>query len=92
MIIKFHGFHVRVWNHSTCSWTTVTSDRFEDQHGIVYFITLDREANIQFVKRKKNEPLNKDLRYVPFPVVTTQITDTVEAEVLENARSVAGKS
>ena len=26
LVIKFKSFQCRVWNHSTCSWTTVTSD------------------------------------------------------------------
>ena len=89
MVITFHVFHCRVWNHSTCSWTTITSDRFEHQNGTMYLITIDREANIQFVKQKKGEPLNKELNYVHFPIMTAQITDSVENAILENAGSVA---
>ena len=63
LIIQLNYFRCRVWNNSTCSWSTITSDRFEDHHGIVYFITIDRDANIQFVKQKKKQPLDKDLKY-----------------------------
>ena len=53
-------------------------------------ITIDREADTQFVKqKKKSEPLNKDLKYVSFPVTTAQITDTVEAAIPQHARPVA---
>ena len=81
LVIQFKFVHCRVWNHSTCSWTTITSDGFEYQHGTMYFITIDREGDIQFVKQKKSEPLNKELQYVPFPVTTVQISDNVETAI-----------
>ena len=34
LTIRFNHFNCRVWNHATCSWTTITSKRFNDHHGI----------------------------------------------------------
>ena len=89
MVIELQFLQCRVWNHSTCSWTTITSDGFEDRNGTVNLITIDRETNVQFVKQKKDELFDKELKYVHFPFMTTQITDSVENAILENARSVA---
>ena len=32
-VIHIKFFQCRVWNHSTCTCTTITSDRFEDRNG-----------------------------------------------------------
>ena len=46
----------------------------------MYFITIDRDTNIQFVKQKKDGPFDRELKYVRFPVMTVQITDGVERD------------
>ena len=38
------------------------------------------------MKQKKSEPLDKELKYVTFPVVMARITDSVEAEIWENGK------
>ena len=36
LIIKLKCFQCRVWNQSTCSWATVSRDRYEDRNGTMY--------------------------------------------------------
>ena len=55
----------------------------------MYFIIIDRDTNIQFVKQKKDGPFDSELKYVRFSVTTVQITEVVENAIMDNARSVA---
>ena len=70
-------------------WATITSDSIDDQHGFVSCITIDLDSNIQFVRQRKNKNFDKELRYVPLPVVIIQITDIVEVDIVENTKAVA---
>ena len=60
---------------------------FDDQHGFVKFITINRDANIKSVRQRKSKTLDKELRYVPLPVVISQITDIVEADIAKTRQS-----
>ena len=52
------------------------------------YVTVDRDANVQFVRQRNCEPFDPKFKYVPFPVPTLGITEIIEADILVDAKNV----
>ena len=56
------------------------------------YVTVDRDADVQFARQRDDEPVHHHFKYFPVPALAIEITESIEVDILVDATNVVQKA